>query len=54
MQPCSKEEVIDIIREDLSDMKTDLRELVKFKTQAMVIIAMISGAMTFIINLLVK
>lgn len=54
MEPCSKEEVIDIIRDDLKSMKTDLRELVKFKTQAMVIISIISGGMTYIINLLMK
>lgn len=54
MNPCSKEEVILIIREDLKQMKSDLAELVKFKTQAMMIITIISGGMTFIINLLIK
>lgn len=54
MNPCSKEEVIDIIREDLKQIKGDVSELVKFKTQAMTIIAIISGAVTMLYNLILK
>lgn len=51
---CKKEEIIDCIKDDLKDIKKDLQELIKFKTQAMLIITAISGGIAFIINIIIK
>ena len=51
--PCEKTEVIDIIRQDLKEVKSDIKILLKFKNQFMAIALTISTMVTVIANVLV-
>ena len=52
MEPCSKTEMIDMIHEDLRDIKKDIRSLLEFKNRALGIILTITAITNFLMGVI--
>jgi hypothetical protein len=49
---CGKEEVLDIFKSELSEIKKDVKELLKFKYQVLTIAATISALTSLVVALI--
>ena len=50
--PCNKTEVIDMIKDDVTEIKSDVKSLLEFKNKLLGIIAGITATTTLFFNLI--
>ena len=54
MEPCKQEKIIDVLLDDIHEIRKDIKTLLKFKWQIMGGAGILGIAIAFIVNFLVK